>query len=129
MRRNSLRQADPSDPPGGLDNETFERADRKRDAPGESDDRAAARDEPTMGEGEGEDGDAPGKSDSAHEPAEGLDDPRVSAVPKTIPRPGESETQAAARLRRGGQDAWGSPEDQPDHDSNEVYVQQDDTHA
>jgi len=61
-----------------------------------------------------------------HEPTVGLDDPRVPAVPDTTPRPGESDAQAAARLnRRGDRDAWGEPEDQPDHDGNEAYVQQD----
>lgn len=71
--------------------------------------------------------DAPAEAQPAH--AAGLEDPRVPAVPETTPLPGESEADAAARLRRGGQDAWGSPEDQPDHDGNEVYVQQDETRS
>ena len=126
MRGKPFLHADRSDPPDESGKETFERdADRTCDALHEPDVRAAARNEPRVGEGEH--GDAPGDSDSAHEPALGLDNPRVSAVPETTPLPSESEAQAAARLRRGGQDAWGSPEDQPDHDRNEVYAQQDET--
>ena len=67
--------------------------------------------------------------DETFEPAVGLDDPRVSAVPETTPRPGESDAHAAARLLRGGQDAWGAPEDQPDHEGNEVYDQHKETRS
>jgi len=59
-----------------------------------------------------------------HEPPVTLEDPAVDAVPETTPRPGESEAAAAARLRRGRQDPWGAPEDQPDHAGNEVVEQQ-----
>jgi hypothetical protein len=116
-RRDSELQA--PEPIDGLDDETFERvADRERD------NRAAHGYEP--GTGEDEHGNARGASQAAHEPAVGLDDPRVSAVPETTPQPGESDAHAAARLnRRGDGDAWGEPEDQPDHDGNEAYVQQD----
>jgi hypothetical protein len=48
--------------------------------------------------------------------------------PEATPRPGESEAAAAARVAaEPGQDGWGEPEDRPDHDGNEVYVQQDET--
>jgi hypothetical protein len=65
-----------------------------------------------------------------HHPPVGLDTPGVPAVPGSTPNPEESEAQAAARLSReadGEQDPWGEPEDRPDHDGNEVYVQQDET--
>ena len=57
-----------------------------------------------------------------------LGDPRVGEVPDTTPRPGEQEAEAAARIARdatGEQDPWGAPEDRPDHDGNEAYVQRD----
>ena len=128
MRRNSSPHVDPSDPADGVGNESFERAAdcKRRHVQREHDDPATARHEPGMGDGEH--ADARGESGPTHQPTVGLDDPRVSAVPETTIRPGESEAQAAARLRRSGQDAWGSPEDQPDHDRNEVYVQQDEAH-
>jgi hypothetical protein len=126
MRRTPFPPADPSDQPDEPDDETSEETvGRKRDVPRESHDRMAARNGPRMVDRERRG--APGESGEPHEPAVGLDDPRVSAVPDTTPRPDENEAQAAARLRRGGQNAWGSPEDQPDHDRNEVYVQQDAT--
>ena len=59
-----------------------------------------------------------------HEPPVTLEDPAVGEVPETVPEPGESEAAAAARLRRGRQDPWGAPEDQPDHAGNEVVEQQ-----
>jgi hypothetical protein len=61
-----------------------------------------------------------------HEPPVTLEDPAVPGVPETVPRPGESEAAAAVRLRRGQQDPWGAPEDQPDHVGNEVVEQQPD---
>ena len=126
MPRDPLQRSDPHE----QDAVTLQRAaDRERDPRREVDDN----EDPHYGPGMGEDehGDAPGASSSAHVPAVGLDDQRVSEVPETTPRPGESEAEAAARLRRrgGGQRAWGSPEDEPDHDNNEVYVQQDKTHS
>ena len=61
-----------------------------------------------------------------HRPTVGLDDPRVPGVPETTPDADESDAQAAERMaEEGGQDAWGEPEDQPDHADNEAYVQQD----
>ena len=61
-----------------------------------------------------------------HEPPVTLEDPAVPGVTETVPRPGESEAAAAVRLRRGQQDPWGAPEDQPDHVGNEVVEQQPD---
>ena len=71
---------------------------------------------------------APAAPGEAFEPEPGLGDPNVGDVPMTMPRPDESEAQAAERVARdAGQDAWGEPEDQPDHEGNEVYLQQDET--
>jgi hypothetical protein len=59
------------------------------------------------------------------EPPARLDDPRVPLVPETTAGPGETEAQTAARLGEGrSQDAWGEPEDAPDHADNEAYEQQ-----
>jgi hypothetical protein len=110
---------------GGSAGSPHEAADGKRGVP--RDDRAATGNERATRDGEHRD--APAESGRTHEPPVGLDDPRVSAVPQATPRPGEDEGQAATRLRRSGQDAWGSPEDQADHDSNAVYIQQDENHA
>jgi hypothetical protein len=59
-----------------------------------------------------------------HQPPVTLEDPAVGEVPETVPHPRESEATAAARLRRGQQDPWGAPEDQPDNAGNEVVEQQ-----
>ena len=64
--------------------------------------------------------DAPAVPGHSHRP------PRVrpTDVPETVPRPDESDAEAAERLRTRRQDPWGEPEDQPDHRDNEVYEQQ-----
>jgi len=66
--------------------------------------------------------------DESERPPVTLGDPRVGEVPDTTPRPGEEAAEAAARIAGdadGEQDAWGAPEDQPDHEGNEVYLQRD----
>ena len=83
--------------------------------------------EPAIGEDEHGEPPGPGDAESGtHRPPVGLDDPAVPAVPETTPDPGDTEGEAAARIARdasGEQDAWGEPEDRPDHDGNEAYAQ------
>src|SRR5581483_8782002 len=53
---------------------------------------------------------APAAPGEAFEPEASLGDPKVGDVPMTMPRPDESEAQAAERVARdAGQDAWGEP--------------------
>ena len=50
----------------------------------------------------------------------------MAAVPDTTPEADESDGRGGRGMAdEGGQDAWGEPEDQPDHDEHEAYVQQD----
>jgi hypothetical protein len=66
----------------------------------------------------------------SHRPPANLDEAGAGPVPQAVPRPGESEGEAAARVAReadGDQNPWGEPEDRPDHEGNEVYEQQDET--
>ena len=115
-------QSHPSEPVDELDDEAFERAAESRRRAG----RAPGHHEDGMGEDEH--GEAPGATRAPRRPPVGLEDPRVPAVPDTTPEADESDAQAAARMAdEGGQDAWGEPEDRPDHDDNEAYVQQDGT--
>ena len=127
----------------GLDDETFERvaeetrptpdstdresAPRYRDAPGTGEDEAASR--RSVGASTDMDtrrGREPADIDGRrHEPPARLDDPRVPLVPESTADAGETDAQSAARLGEGrSQDAWGEPEDAPDHADNEAYEQQ-----
>jgi hypothetical protein len=133
------------EPVDELDDATFERvADDTRRLSGSDGDegRPGYREEPGMGEDEGgapaerkgvdreraggrREGEPIDPDGRHHEPSARLDDPRVPLVPETTADPGESEAHAASRLGAGRrQDAWGEPEDAPDHAGNEAYEQQ-----
>lgn len=54
----------------------------------------------------------------------------ATSTPRAVPRPGESDAQAAARVARQSsadpeERTWGEGEDAPDHSANEVYEQED----
>ena len=105
----------------GLDDETFERVAEER-RPTSIDMTEGAKRDRGDAERDREPADPDGHRPN---PPARLDDPRVPLVPETTVDPGESEAQSAARLGEGrSQDAWGEPEDAPDHADNETYEQQ-----